>query len=154
MITNNYKKCPYCGTRLFILGWRYCDKKSCTLIHIRERKFKKLNSMIPKSLLKEILADPYYKKCIRKKEGKCKGRTTLEHTTIYEGNQIQEKWAIVPLCAFHHGVDVYQDKGDLKKELGQWIALTRATDEELERISKAIDYKARRNYLNDKYKHY
>jgi len=110
--------------------------------------------MIPKPLLKEILDDTYYKKCVRHKEGSCKGRITFEHTHIYGGKQIQEKWAIIPLCAFHHGVGVYQDKGDLKKELGQWIALTRATDEELERISKAIDYKARKNYLNDKYKHY
>jgi hypothetical protein len=107
--------------------------------------------MIPKKLLNEILEDEYYKKCVRYKEGTCKGRVTFEHTEIYAGNQIQEKWAIIPLCAYHHAVNEFQDKGDLKKELGQAIALSRATDEELKKYSKATDYIKRRDYLKNKY---
>lgn len=107
--------------------------------------------MIPKKLLNEILKDDYYKKCARADERTCKGRITFEHSHIYAGKQIQEKWAIIPLCAYHHKVDQFQDNGDLQKELNQLIALNRATDEELERISKAIDYKARKKYFNEKY---
>ena len=107
---------------------------------------------IPKPLLKEILEDDYYKKCARHKENTCDGRITFEHTHIFAGKQIQEKWAIIPLCSFHHAVNEHQDCGDLKKELNHYIALMRATDEELEKISKVIDYKKRRLYLKEKYK--
>jgi hypothetical protein len=107
--------------------------------------------MIPKSLLSDILNDRYYRNCIRYKEGTCRGRITFEHTEIYKGRQIQEKWAIVPLCSYHHAVLEYQDCGDFNKELGQAVALNRATDKELEKYSKTIDYKRRRDYLKQKY---
>lgn len=110
--------------------------------------------MIPKDLLEELKKDSYYKKCVRHAEGKCQGRITFEHSHIHAGKQIQAKWAIIPLCAFHHEVDNFQDNGDLNKELNQMFALNRATDLELEAISKAIDYKQRRKYLNAKYLEY
>lgn len=107
--------------------------------------------MIPKSLLKEILNDPFYKFCIRRKEGTCKGRVTLEHTLIYAGKQIQEKWAIVPLCEYHHDVCKYQDSGDLNKEYGQFISLQRVTDKELALYSKK-DWEQLKLYLYGKYR--
>lgn len=107
--------------------------------------------MIPKTLLNQILNDDYYLTCARKKEGTCKGRITFEHTHIFAGKQIQEKWAIIPLCEFHHDVNTYQDCGDLKKELNQAIALNRATDDELKKYSKCIDYKRRQTHLKQKY---
>lgn len=110
-----------------------------------------IGKMIPPKLLKELLADVYYRKCARASEGTCQGRITFEHTEIYKGKQIQERWAIVPLCSYHHAVNQYQDCGDLKKELNQAIALNRATDDELEKYSKVIDYKRRRDYLKKKY---
>lgn len=106
---------------------------------------------IPKPLLKEILADPYYKVCARSKEGNCQGRITFEHAIIYAGKQLQKKWSIVPLCCFHHAVDEFQDGGDLNKEKNFWIALNRATSAELLNISKAVNYLARREFLNKKY---
>jgi hypothetical protein len=71
--------------------------------------------MIPKPLLKEILDDDYYKKCARHSEDNCKGRVTFEHAWIYASRQIQEKWAIIPLCEYHHNVCNYQDVGSLNK---------------------------------------
>lgn len=99
----------------------------------------------------EISSDPYYETCARKFDGGCKGRITWEHAIIYAGRQLNEKWAIIPLCSYHHAVDEYQDGGDLNKEKNEWIALNRATDEELEEVSDAIDYKAKRDRLNKKY---
>ena len=107
--------------------------------------------MIPNKLLKEILADPYYKKCARHKDGNCGGRITFEHCLIFGGKQIQELWAIIPLCEYHHNVLSYQDKGDLNKEKNVWLALNRATDEQLEKYSRAIDYKQLKIRLNKKY---
>ena len=89
--------------------------------------------------------------CARSMHKGCKGRITWEHTLIYGGKQIDEVWAIIKLCEFHHAVDNFQDGGDLNKEINVWIALNRATDEELEKYSKAIDYKHMREILNKKY---
>ena len=103
---------------------------------------------IPQKLKQEMEADPFYKQCARKPDGNCKGRITWEHAIIYAGKQLNEKWAIIPLCAYHHAVDEYQDCGDLWKERNQWIAINRATNEELEKISKVVDYKFFKNKLN------
>ena len=74
---------------------------------------------------KRLSEDPFYARCVRYKEDTCKGRVTWEHAFIYAGRQIDEDWAILPICEFHHGVGEYQDRGDLQKELGQFIALDR-----------------------------
>lgn len=108
---------------------------------------------IPLNLLQAILADPYYKVCVRHKERRCRGRITLEHAIIYAGTQLNEKWAILPVCAYHHAVDEFQDRGDLDKEYHHWVALNRATPDELLRISKAINYKNKLNFLNSIYGH-
>jgi len=89
--------------------------------------------------------------CARLCDGGCAGRITWEHAIIYGGRQLDEAWAIVKLCAYHHAVDEWQDGGDLNKEKNVWIALNRATDQELEAISKAIDYKKLKERLNQKY---
>lgn len=100
---------------------------------------------------KIISEDPFYFQCARHKEGTCSGRITLDHSFIYAGKQIDEHWAIIPTCAFHHAVDQFQDNGDLQREKQVWIGLNRATDEELLKYSKAIDYIALRERLNKKY---
>lgn len=85
---------------------------------------------IPKKLKFEIQSDPYYDKCARAKEGGCDGRITWEHAYVYAGKQINEKWAIVPLCWYHHlgaGLD---------KRKNQLLALQRATPEDLAKYPK------------------
>lgn len=103
---------------------------------------------IPQALKKQILTDPYYLQCARSSEGGCEGRITFEHAIIYAGKQLNELWAIIPLCEYHHAVNQFQDGGNLNKMENIRIALNRATDAELERISKAIDYRALRDRLN------
>ena len=106
--------------------------------------------MIPSKLLQEILKDPYYRKCIRHKEKSCKGRITFEHAWTWGGKQIQEKWAIVPCCAYHHEVDQYQDGGGMIKELNQYHALMRATKEDLLKYPKT-NWGQHRKYFKSKY---
>jgi len=84
----------------------------------------------------------------------CVGRITREHTLIYASKQIDEVWAIIKICAWHHSVDQFQDGGGLNKEKNIWVALNRATDEELLKYSKAINYIAMRETLNKKYGKY
>jgi len=79
---------------------------------------------IPKTLKDEMAADPYYRVCARL-NGDCDGRITWEHAFIYAGKQINERWAIIPLCWFHHlGIG-------FNKRVNMIIALSRATAEDL-----------------------
>lgn len=98
-----------------------------------------------------INADKFFKTCIRAKEGTCKGRITIDHVLIFAGKQIAELWNYIPNCEYHHGVENYQDKGDLNKEINTWAALNRATDLELMPYCKAINYITMRDKLNKKY---
>lgn len=97
---------------------------------------------------KKLLDRP--NKCQRG-NSECKGHITWEHALIYAGRQIDEAWAIVKLCEYHHGVNSYQDGGDLRKEVNVWIALNQAEIGELDKYSKAINYRELRKKLNKKY---
>lgn len=118
---------------------------------------KRGQSVISKSVREEISNDPEYERCglqnlLGELIGPCAGRVTREHALIYAGSKIQDKWAIIPCCAKHHGVDQFQDgPGEAPKEVRVWVALNRATDEELMKYSKAINYKRERDRLNTKY---
>lgn len=102
---------------------------------------------IPEELRNEMANDPYYQKCARSSEHNCSGRITWEHAWQYAGKQIQEKWAIIPLCEFHHAVNLYQDGGDLNKKENQRISLLRATKEDLKKYPKK-DWEFEKTWLN------
>lgn len=89
--------------------------------------------------------------CLRSDERNCKGRLTKEHCITYAGKQLQEEWAILDICAYHHGVDQFQDCGDLNKEKHVWIALNRAPEGRLVELSKSEDKVALKQRLDAKY---
>lgn len=86
--------------------------------------------LIPPKLKQIILADPYYQRCARFKEGTCDGRITWEHCWIYGGRQINEVWAIIPLCWYHH-----LGKG-LDKQKNRYLSLKRASVQDLLKYPK------------------
>ena len=102
---------------------------------------------IPEELREEMASDPYYTKCARASEHNCQGRITWEHPWQYAGKQIQEKWAIIPICEFHHAVGKFQDGGDLNKQENQKIALMRATPADLKKYPKK-DWDFEKTWLN------
>lgn len=106
-------------------------------------------------LREEIGNDPEYSRCalLGLQFGPCEGRVTREHAFIYKGSKIQEKWAIIPCCAAHHGVDFFQDAPtEAPKEVREWVALNRATDEDLSRFNRAVpSYFFQKNRLNEKF---
>jgi len=81
-------------------------------------------------------------RCDRHDEGNCAGRLTKEHALIYAGKQIQEIWAILDICAFHHEVDQYAGSGGMDKKKHEWIAISRMA------TSDFIKY-PRRNWRQD-----
>lgn len=123
---------------------------------------KSSKTVIPLNLRKEMESDPFYKICALFGQGNhtCEGRITWEHAIIYAGQKIQKKWAIIPLCAKGHDVDEFQDSHSLNKEMNHWVALNRATQEELEEYTKPnfmlnkVDYFKEREILNRKYGKY
>lgn len=100
------------------------------------------HTVMPKKMRDAMSGDGEYTRCAfvgyEDLVGECGGRVTREHAVMYAGRKVQERWAIIPCCAKHHGVDRYQDApGTAPKELRLWVALNRATDEELEALPRA-----------------
>lgn len=117
---------------------------------------KRSRTSMPAALRADVGQDPEYSRCalqglLLSLVGPCDGRVTREHAVYYAGKKVQLKWAIPPICAKHHGVDSYQDGGTAAKEIREWVALNRATDEELFSKSKVVNQARRRDYLNGKY---
>lgn len=95
-------------------------------------------------LKRQIDLDPYYRQCARKGDGYCDGRITIEHAFIYEGRQINEIWALIPLCWHHHLGPA------LDKEKNQWLSLKRARISELKKYPRK-NWLQLIQYLNKKY---
>lgn len=101
---------------------------------------------IPLSLSNEMSEDPFMKVCCLSSHGEdCYGKIEWHHNLIYAGRQVNARFCIVGLCKFHH------DKIAYFKEKVDWVMVNRASDDELQSYSKAIDYIALRERLNKKY---
>lgn len=105
---------------------------------------------ISPSVLQEVLTGRE-KECALKHEKNCDGRLTIEHGLIFAGRQMDESWCLLWLCAYHHSVDKYQDNHIHSAEKSLWVVLNQASWAQLRSISKAIDYIARKEWLNNKY---
>lgn len=108
---------------------------------------------IPLKLKDNVLEYAKRYPCLRREvfeDHECKGRTTLEHALIYAGRQVNEDFAIVPLCALAHSVDDYQGRGILDKEKNHFLALARASELDLQAYPKS-DWKQKKKYLENKY---
>ncbi|MDP2654911.1 MAG: hypothetical protein Q8Q08_12895 [Candidatus Omnitrophota bacterium] len=103
-----------------------------------------MNKM-PKALRARLAADPYMRQCARDGPD-CDGRVTWEHSLYARGRQLQEAFAIVPLCHFHH-----LGKG-LNKELNRHLAYQRATDADFDKYPRSsAAWRQEKKYLEGKY---
>lgn len=99
-----------------------------------------MNNM-PEKLRAKLSSDPYYHNCLRKKEKDCMGRITWEHCWAYKGKQIQEPWAIIPLCVHHHLGN------GMNKKLNHWFSINRMTPAD-EKAYPRFNWKRERIILN------
>lgn len=107
---------------------------------------------IPHDILEILLTDPRYTVCARAAESGCSGNLSFEEALIYGGRQVKELWAIIALCHRHHGIGIWADRGSLlDKRKNEWLALNQATDAELLKYSKVLNYIERRAYFNKLY---
>lgn len=58
-------------------------------------------SPIPQKIRFRLESDPFMSRCIHDDDD-CYGRIEWEHAFMYAGKQVQEWWAIVPCCFYHH----------------------------------------------------
>lgn len=98
---------------------------------------------IPTAHKEQIKTDPRFKICARH-DPDCQGRITVEHAFTYSGRQINELWAYVPLCWYHHL------GAGLNKEINRWISLQQATAADLAKYPR-FDWKQLIKYLNSKH---
>ena len=100
-------------------------------------------------VLEEMLARPQV--CARRFDGGCAGRLSIEHCLNFAHRQIDESWNLLWLCTYHHAIEENTNSGGLDKEKNTWLVLNQATDEELLKYSKAVNYIELRDRLNQKY---
>lgn len=96
---------------------------------------------IPLSMRKKIAEDPFMKHCIYPN---CIGYPEWEHAWIYRGKQINEPWAIVPVCMFHHrGIG-------LDKDFNRYHSIVRASEEDFKKYPRT-DWQQLKKYLLQKF---
>ncbi|NCD40579.1 MAG: hypothetical protein EOL88_00655 [Bacteroidia bacterium] len=104
---------------------------------------------IPLKMRKEIAEDPFMRSCIYCDIGKgheCQGRVEWEHAFLFAGKRINEKWAIVPVCSYHH-------RGNgLDKDYNRYRAIIRADIDDLCKRMPTRDWRQIKKYLTNKYK--
>ena len=103
-------------------------------------KFILIMRKIPKDVLEEYLSTSFSKECCF-----CGNKIPqLHHNLIYGGRQVNEVWTFLPLCKKCHDSVNHINV----RRLADWCMLNRGTDEELQKYSKVMDYKAKRKWLN------
>ena len=101
----------------------------------------------PPQLREELSNDPFYEKCCLAFLGGCFGKIEWHHALKYASSQVQKKFAILPVCCAHHKK---ARQPEINQRMG-WVVWSRASEEEIQRYSKASDYYFERNRLIKKY---
>ncbi len=103
--------------------------------------------LIPLKLRKQISADKFMKRCIYNdigRGGECEGRVEWEHAFTYR-QQINEVWAIVPVCSYHH-------RGNgLDKGYNEYRAIIRADIDDLCQRMPKKNWRQIKKYLISEY---
>lgn len=115
-----------------------------------------LGKPIPIKMRAMMKIDPSMQVCMRKEllnDHECQADPLTgklldwEHALTFAGSKVNEPWAIISVCwLVHRG-------GRLNKEINHWIALNRASNDELKAKSKVIPYLNMRERLNSIYGH-
>lgn len=74
----------------------------------------------------------------------CEQTPEWEHALLYGGKQINEAWAIIPACAYHHR------GAGLDKDYNRYVAINRASDDDLAKYPK-VDWEQLKKSLNERY---
>ena len=92
-----------------------------------------LRCPIPEAMRESLSQEKFMKTCCLASE-ECQGRIQWHHNLVYASKRINEPWAILPLCEFHHRVES-TFKGKLNR-----IMVERASEEQLAPYCKSTNY--------------
>lgn len=106
-----------------------------------------LTKPIPKKLIDEMEADPFYQQCCMTGASKLTSKIEWHHNFKWKGQRLNEKWCILPLLKKIHDK---ADTTEVKERLDR-IMLNRADEKTLRKYSKAEDLIAKRDRLNAQY---
>lgn len=98
---------------------------------------------IPPEMKLSMAQNPFYRKCC---VPKCNSHhVEWHHQLAFGGQQVNEEFAILPLCKHHHSLADTRYMEDLL----DYIMLSRATKDEIERYSKVRNLRKRKKSLED-----
>lgn len=106
-----------------------------------------MTKAIPQKMRIQMSEDPFYKNCCYAYftgDNNCSGKIEWHHNLKYGGQRVNEIFAILPVCQYHHRL---ADTSEIRMVL-DWIMLNRATDLELQTYSKAENYFDKKQRLN------
>jgi len=84
---------------------------------------------IPPGLKRQLNDDPFMAVCIYD-NALCEGRVEWDHVFIWAGRQVNEWFAILPVCYYHHR------GGGMDRKYTEYVALSRVDDVQLFEIQK------------------
>ena len=100
---------------------------------------------IPPNMRTRMDANPFYHICCI--TGRRDVKIEWHHNLIFAGSQVQEEFAILPIAEYIHKKADYTHV----REILDWVMLSRATDAQLVKYSKARNLFHHRDYLNEKF---
>jgi len=98
---------------------------------------------IPTKLRNKLDQDPWYRRCCLTGRTRTQEKIEWHHNFIFAGQQVNEKWCILPMAESIHD----REKEQEIKERLNWIMLNRANVETIEKYSKQEELKK----LNEKF---
>jgi hypothetical protein len=99
---------------------------------------------ISPTIKKKILADKWYKKCCLCDSSQ--GKIDWHHNFIFGGRQVDEFWAILPLCIPCHR---HANNREIKEKL-DWMMIQRMKEEDFKKYSR-YNWRQRIKYLTTKF---
>ena len=108
---------------------------------------------IPKGLRKRLSEDPFMAACCIPD---CLTPPEWEHSWTYARKQINEGWAIVPMCMPHHRGShqtfAWRGEEQRTKEFGQWVSLCRGIKDAIQDYPRR-DWEQEKRFLDSKFLH-
>lgn len=93
----------------------------------------------------EMSADPFYSKCCITGLTNNAVKIDWHHNLMYSGKRVNEIFCILPLADFvHQNIVKHKEKCD-------WIMWNRASTEQIQKYSKAVNYQRELERLNKIY---
>jgi len=98
---------------------------------------------IPLNIRKQISEDNFYRTCCVADEI-CFGKIEIHHNMIYAGKQVDDLFALLPVCLYHHEREKCREIGDKLDK----VMISRMTIEDEKKFDR-INWLVKKQYLDN-----